>query len=429
MLAERAAITRRASHPRGIRLNASKDPRVREIWTRMESIIEAGQADRRDLTPAEITEYRSLDVQLGHAVASAEFAGEVRHDPRVTDPERVSGGYALRRASEAGYLNRDESLRERIDRRGLITDEERELSFGKMLRGIITGEWRDAEAENRALSHGSAGIVLPLSISAGIIDRFRTQATVLRAGARTYEMTAAKHHLPKLTGGITAAWHFDNSTIADSDPSFGAVELEAKTLTALCKAPLSLVEDAPALGEAVERELAAAIATEVDRAALYGTGASGEPLGVVNTSGVESVAGGGALSSFDKVADIFAAIADNNAPVPADVILSNRTRFALGKLKTGITNDNSPLPLPDFMSGVTFHPTSQVLTTEGGGSDARVFVGGFEELVVGIRHQLTIQILQERFISEGQIGFLAFWRGDIAILRPGAIGMITGVTS
>jgi HK97 family phage major capsid protein len=47
--------------------------------------------------------------------------------------------------------------------------------------------------------------------------------------------------------------------------------------------------------------------------------------------------------------------------------------------------------------------------------------------MIGLRTDLQIQVLQERFAEIGQIGFIAWMRADVALARPGAIARIAGI--
>ena len=46
---------------------------------------------------------------------------------------------------------------------------------------------------------------------------------------------------------------------------------------------------------------------------------------------------------------------------------------------------------------------------------------------MGIRTQVQIEVLTERYADYGQVGFLAWWRGDVRVARPAAFDITTGV--
>ena len=52
-----------------------------------------------------------------------------------------------------------------------------------------------------------------------------------------------------------------------------------------------------------------------------------------------------------------------------------------------------------------------------------VFCGDFTQLLLGQRLDLTLQVLNEAYATNGQIGFLATWRGDVGLARPRAFSV------
>src|SRR5690606_38556105 len=108
--------------------------------------------------------------------------------------------------------------------------------------------------------------------------------------------------------------------------AFGAVKLRARTLMGIVKLSIALLEDAPNVDSVVERALAAALALEMDRAALRGSGQGEEPRGVRFTEGVQLVPVNGALTSFDSVSEAVERIAPvNGPPYGLSAICSPRT--------------------------------------------------------------------------------------------------------
>src|SRR5205085_4360258 len=90
---------------------------------------------------------------------------------------------------------------ERRVRSGFTDDDARQFSVGRAVRGMVTGDWSDAELEQRALAEGvdsMGGFVTPEILSANVIDRIRAQAQVLNAGATTVPMDSDKVSVPRL---------------------------------------------------------------------------------------------------------------------------------------------------------------------------------------------------------------------------------------
>ena len=78
------------------------------------------------------------------------------------------------------------------------------------------------------------------------------------------------------------------------------------------------------------------LADAIDTAAINGSGSSNQPTGILNTSGIGSVAGGtnGASPTLDHLLDLKKEIAVDNADVATCGFLTNaKVESVLGKLK------------------------------------------------------------------------------------------------
>jgi HK97 family phage major capsid protein len=66
--------------------------------------------------------------------------------------------------------------------------------------------------------------------------------------------------------------------------------------------------------------------------------------------------------------------------------------------------------------------------TQGTSNNASsIILGDFAQVMIGLRTDLQIQVLQERFAEVGQIGFIAWMRADVALARPAALARIAGI--
>jgi HK97 family phage major capsid protein len=88
-----------------------------------------------------------------------------------------------------------------------------ELSPGRFVKAAVTGNWREAEAEKRAMSgavDSLGGYLVPSRLAADIIDLARNQAVVLQAGGVTAPMLSNSLVIAKLTNDVTAGWKVEN---------------------------------------------------------------------------------------------------------------------------------------------------------------------------------------------------------------------------
>ena len=105
-----------------------------------------------------------------------------------------------------------------------------------------------------------------------------------------------------------------------------------------------LIQDAdPSILEVAARSMVRKIGLGLDLAVFEGTG-SNQPTGLKNTSGVQTVAAGGALANLDVFADAIGLLAQANAEANA-IVMHPVVWRAISKLKEAPTCNNKPLVL------------------------------------------------------------------------------------
>jgi HK97 family phage major capsid protein len=137
----------------------------------------------------------------------------------------------------------------------------------------------------------SAGGFLVNSTGLEYAPALRPRSVVLRAGAQVVPVKGGAVFVPRGASGITTAWLVNEATQAsESQPVFGIVQPTPKMLSAYCEVSRQLLLQSNA-DAVLRQEILAAAATALDAAALNGSGASGEPLGIIGTPGIGSVTG------------------------------------------------------------------------------------------------------------------------------------------
>lgn len=91
------------------------------------------------------------------------------------------------------------------------------------------------------------------------------------------------------TTGVQAYWTGEAGVIPQSKPVLKTAEVRLKKLAALVPVTEELMQDAPAMADWLPRKLAEAVAWKASAAILRGNGA-GQPLGIVGSGGVVTVA-------------------------------------------------------------------------------------------------------------------------------------------
>jgi HK97 family phage major capsid protein len=314
------------------------------------------------------------------------------------------------------------------------------IRFGAILRGMITGETDGcSEPERRALAEGTAsagGVLVPTPVASSIIDKARVQTSVLKAGARVTPMTAQTLKLPRLLTepDPSSKWRSEGAVISTDNLTLDFVTLTAQSNAFEVLVSRELVEDATVGGgvDTVLRDIFAKVmAIELDRVALFGSGTAPQPRGVLNTSGITTTAHGAngatvATLGYDMLINGVGTVRGLGWE-PTGQIASPRLGTSLSVLKdsTGQYIEAPTGALPPL------YLTRQVpinVTTGTSTDTSYVFTGQWDQMIIGQRVALKIDVLKERhMIDAGQYGFLAWTRSDIAVLQPAAFAVDTGV--
>ena len=136
------------------------------------------------------------------------------------------------------------------------------------------------------------------------------------------------------TGASAAAQATENSSVSSTDEVWA--NLTIPVVTAAGQQDVSrqaLERGIPGLDALIYRDLAGAYAAELDRQVITGTGASGQALGIYNTSGINQATAFGAAATaatfFLKVAGAVNSIeASGTVVAPANLVICHPRRFS-----------------------------------------------------------------------------------------------------
>lgn len=303
--------------------------------------------------------------------------------------------------------------------------------MGDAVRAKIFGARTDAE--RRALSEGTdsaGGYTVPAPVAVNFIDRLRRQSVASRAGALTVPMDSETLAIARLETDPTVAWRAENASIAEGDPTFGRVLFTAKSLSGILKISRELLADTVNAGSIIESALVKAMALELDRAAIFGDGSANSPTGVINVSGINEVemgTNGAALTNYEELIDAIYEMQLDNAEDPTAAIMHPRTRRDMAKLVDG---DGNPLVVPEMVSRVPMLTTTAAAIDETQGTSenaSSIVFGDFTQLMIGMRENITVQVLNERFAENGQIGLVVHARADVQLAHKASFSRLKGI--
>jgi HK97 family phage major capsid protein len=324
-------------------------------------------------------------------------------------------------------LRSDQSFRAWAQARSSVPEHVRGMNAGQFLRAIVVNDKTDAERRALAEATDSAGgYTVPDILSSELIDKARANSVVMQAGARTVPLTSDKNTIAKVLTDPTPAWRAEAGALANSDATFGAVILTPRSLAVQIDISAELMADSLNLGTSLPQMLAAAMALELDRVALIGSGTAPEPQGVVGTSGIGTFAQDALIANYANLSKARTGIMTaNRGPVSA-YIMHPRDEGSFVDL---LDSTGQPLMAPSAISSIPMLTTTQIPVDGGSGTDeSTIIAGNFAHLLVGIRSNIQIELFKgPKYISNLQYTMIAHMRADIAVEDPAAFYTLTGV--
>ena len=237
------------------------------------------------------------------------------------------------------------------------------------------------------------------------IEALRNASPVMGLGVRTMTGLVGDVAIPRRSG-VASTYYLSTETTAvtQSESTFDQVQLSPKNLASLSKySRQTLIQGTPGIEGLVRTDLTDGILAALDSAVLNGSGSSGQPTGIRNTSGIGSVAMGtnGAAIDMESIVDLETAITQDNAVVGNSMayVTNSKVMGALKKLRAGGSSatDGSFLfnadlqaigrgPTPLTLNGYPIATTNAVPSnlTKGSGSNlSAVVAGDFSQAMVG----------------------------------------------
>jgi len=294
---------------------------------------------------------------------------------------------------------------------------------------------KTTEAASRALSVGTdsaGGYTVPVATMPGVLEALTPASSLIQAGVGILPLGegAKSYNFAALDALPTAAWRAENGVVSESAPTFKNIAVTPHDLSFMVKMSRELLADSPNAEQALQVAIGQAMAIELDRAGLLGSGTAPEPRGLKNTSGIQTVTSGtngAVLASYANFFSGLTALMGANAPMPNAAIMAPRSLVKLGGL---VDTTNQPLQVPGMLQGIKLLQTSQlpINQTVGTSTDCSdIFLGDFSKMFFAMREQINIQVLNELYADYGQIAFVCHARVDVLVQYPQAFCLISGV--
>jgi len=287
----------------------------------------------------------------------------------------------------------------------------------------------DFAMDVKSLSTGSTGILIPEAFQGQWIDALRSQMVLQACGMTTVTMNA-----PTVTGARVVSdppvnWRSEGSLLNPGDPTFELQNLVSKTLGVRVQGTAELAQDSPDFGTQLLGVMSRALAQEIDRVGILGTGLANQPRGVYNTPGIGAAPQlGGNVKNIDIIKGLQGLLEANVelSKVDRNAIMSPRTWASLEGLEAA---DGQPIARPKALENMTYRPSTSVPDNLGVGTDESfIMLGDFSDLVLGVRMEASLEVLKlGTYASNLMLEYIGWTRVDFLVRRPASFTIVTGV--
>jgi len=402
------------------RAGPSNEDVLRRERERVADIQQLGETyKQRELANKFIAEGKSLDEFRG-ALLKAIGTPVPTNAADIGMSEKETRSYNLMKALRYLAAPQDRSLREAAAFEIECSEEARRVRPSVRENGLTV----PAEVLRRDLTVGTAtaggNLVATDLLSGSFIEMLRNASLMMQLGTPLRDLNGDVA-VPSQTGSATAYWVAESGAGTESQPAFGQVTLTPKTVTTYTDLSRKLIKQSSLDVQAlVQRDLAQVLGLGIDLAAINGSGSSNQPTGIMNTTGIGSVAGGtnGAVPTWGNIVDLETQVAQDNADVGRLAYVTNAK--VRGKMKQTEKASSTAAFIWEAgeMNGYKAWSTNQVPSnlTKGTGSNlSAILFGNWADLLIGMWGGLDLLVDPYTNSTSGTVRLTAFQDVDIAV--------------
>lgn len=275
------------------------------------------------------------------------------------------------------------------------------------------------------VASGSGGGYLVQTSNMSFIELLRNSTALFQLGARRMGGLTDSITIPRQTSGATAYWlSTEATTITESQLVLGQIAMTPKNVGAYTEISRQLtLQSNPDAESLVMADLAAQVAIDIDAKGFNGSGSSGQPTGLLNTSGIGTVSG--SSIAYAGIVEFMTDVFGGNALSASSGFCTTGAVAGLLKQRVKFSSTASPIwdgRLEDGnVDGYRGVASNQV-------PSATLIFGDFSQVVIGEWGVLEVDVNPFAGFTAGIIGIRAMAAIDIAIRYPSAFSVATSVT-
>ncbi len=287
--------------------------------------------------------------------------------------------------------------------------------YGKVPQGIMIPV--DILRAKRDLNVGTAtaggNLVATDLLADSFIDKLDNAMIATNAGATILRDLQGNIAIPRQTGGASSYWVAESGAITESAAAFDQVTMSPKTVGAFSDISRKLLlQSSISVENFVRNDLALRLALAIDNKAFEGDGTSNTPTGVVNATGVGSVAFASATAgaaTWGEVIDMESQVSQDNALLGNLGYITNAAQ--MGYLKQTKKDAGSGIFLVEDMmlNGYPVYVSNQISTA------GQMLFGNWADLMIGYWSGVDLNIDTSTGSTSGTVRIVALQDVDVAV--------------
>ncbi|MHC4617399.1 MAG: phage major capsid protein [Planctomycetota bacterium] len=290
----------------------------------------------------------------------------------------------------------------------------------------------------------AGGYLVPVEQSNQMIELLRDTSKVLPL-CREVPLNSDTLTIPKQTGGATAYWVGENSSITASQQTFGQITLVAKKLAALVQVSNELIMDSdPAVDGIIREDITRVLALETDRVILEGSGVANQPLGLLNLGVTTTPLNN--PPTYNSLVDAVSRVeVENVMETPGwGWVFNPREKHTFRKIQdaqgaaagvgayifTEMGSTNAMVGgIPSQLLGYGYETTTQITPDTADNNETEIYFGQWNDVVVGVRKTIELATSNEagNAFQYDQTWIRAIMRMDVNIRHAESIEVLTDV--
>jgi HK97 family phage major capsid protein len=389
----------------------SVDEARKEFQKNSKEIIDLGvRHNKRDLANQAIKDGVSVEEFRGELLENISNDVSLETPTDIGLTEKETKRFSIMRAVNAMANPTDRKAQEAA-KFEFECSEAAQRAYGTTAQGVMLPDEVLRNWNQRDLNASDDSNLIGQDYRAGdFIDVLRNNSAVMPM-ATMLNGLSGDVKIPRKTAASSAAFiSSEGGAAGESEFTVGSVTMSPKTLGAFTDVTRQLmIQSSIDVENLIRNDLAQSMAIAIDDAALEGSGSSGNPTGITNTSGINTVSlSSAAAPTFSEMVSMETSVRVDNALLGDLAYIVHPTNYGTLKTTEKATNTAQFVAVNDEINGYKVVVSPQLTANN------YVF-GNFNDLLVGMFGGLDIVVDPFSNSTSGTVRIVALQSIDTAV--------------